>query len=422
MRVIGSITVFVTLTLSAAASPAADTLSLKQEAKSAYERMRYPAAQTLARQATEANPDDAEAWFLLGWYTHYRCYDSRPLSGFTRATSDSILTFLGRAVSLDPSLGDAYYFIGAEYGCRSTDALCRGDARGARAELRAGRAKNAYPDWALEYCRNVLKSCAQDAILFMDHDNIVNGIRYLQIVEGYRPDITAILTMGRAGPTLAYKKGVPGAIRPAPISWTREQILDMQEYRWGTDMVRIPVRLEALKGLGITAPDTVLEWEIEQPSPQYPWLSACAAQIIDIVETNRWHRPIYFLEPTRFAYIDSCLQNCGLVYRLLPVNAAKYGLTIDTLTMTRVLTDSASYRDLATYKQRPMPRASGVLYTYFNALLTLAGHYNQTGNKSAYDAVVERLAALGPPFFESVDPNYRARIEWLRKGMPPTEE
>jgi hypothetical protein len=128
------------------------------------------------------------------------------------------------------------------------------------------------------------------------------------------------------------------------------------------------------------------------------------------------------LEPTRFAYIDSCLQNCGLVYRLLPVNAAKYGLTIDTLTMTRVLTDSASYRDLATYKQRPMPRASGVLYTYFNALLTLAGHYNQTGNKSAYDAVVERLAALGPPFFESVDPNYRARIEWLRKGMPPTEE
>ena len=32
------------------------------------------------------------------------------------------------------------------------------------------------------------------------------------------------------------------------------------------------------------------------------------------------------------------------------------------------------------------------------------------------------MAALGPAFYESVDPNYPARIEWLRKGMPPMED
>jgi hypothetical protein len=143
-----------------AALAGAQAQDLKQRAKEAYEKMHYTKAQALARQATAANPNDAESWFLLGWYTHYRCYDSRPLSGFTRATSDSILRFLGRAVQLDSALGDAYYFIGAEYGCRYREALGRGDVTQARVDLRTGRAKGGYPDWAVEYSRNMLRSCA----------------------------------------------------------------------------------------------------------------------------------------------------------------------------------------------------------------------------------------------------------------------
>ena len=422
MRTDRSTAIPAAMALAVAVSLAADTLGLKDRAKAEYDRMHYPRAQALARQATVENPGDAEAWFLLGWYTHYRCYDSRPLSGFTRATSDSTLRFLDKAVQLDPLLGDAHYFIGAEYGCRCRDALCRGDARGARAELRAGRAKNAYPDWAFEYCRNMLKSCAPDAILFMDHDIIVNGIRYLQIVEGYRPDITAIITMGCARYTLPYKTGVRGAIRPASISWTRDQILEISGYRWTTDTVHIPVRPEVLSSLGVAARDTIIDWVVEQASPQYPMLSAYAAQVADIIETNRWQRPVYFIEPTGSGFLDSCLQNCGLVYRLLPVRVAQYGLTLDTLTTKRVLMDSTNYRELATYKDHPMPRASGILTNYFNALLTLAIEYDRTGNRTAYDAAIEQLAALGPPFFEQAVPNFRERIEVFRKGMPPAEQ
>lgn len=418
MRAGSSIVVAMALTLLAAAPLAADTTSLKQQAESAFARMRYPTAQALARQATEQNPNDAEAWFLLGWYSHYRCYDSRPLSGMTRATSDSTLKYLERAVQLDPTLGDAFYFIGAEYGCRCGDALVAGDARRAKAELQAGRAKNAYPDWELEYCRNMLKCCAKDAILFMDHDIIVNGIRYLQIVEGYRPDITAVITMGRAGLTLPYKYGVHGAIRPAPTSWSREQILGMQYYPWNADTIRIPVGPAALKDLGISAPDTVLEWEVKSSSG----LSAYMAQVIDIIETNRWQRPVYFSEPTQTAYVDSCLQNCGLVWRLLPVRASKYGLVRDTTTISRVLMDSSNYRDLATYAQHPMRRASGVLYGYCNGLLELAASYTETGDRSAYDAVIDRFAALGPPFFESAVPNFKERVEAFRKAAPPLHQ
>jgi hypothetical protein len=219
-----------------------------------------------------------------------------------------------------------------------------------------------------------------------------------------------------------YKAGIPGAVVPAPISWSRAQILDRQIYRWATDTIRIPVKAEVLNGLGIASPDTVFDLEVAADTNSR-WIDMHTALLLDIVETNQWHRPIYFASGYHPPVdIDSCLQDCGLVQRFLPVRVARYGIGLDTLTMQRVLMDSTSYGSLADHKQHPMPRASGILYNYFNCLLTLATHYNQTGNKSAYDAVVDRIAALGPPFYDSAVPNYPARIEWLRKGMPPIEE
>jgi hypothetical protein len=268
----------------------------------------------------------------------------------------------------------------------------------------------------------MLRSCAKDAILVVDGDVVVNSVSYLQLVEGYRPDVTAMYLLGLPWTTLLFKTGIPGAVVPAPISLSREQILGRQAFPWATDTVRIPVKTELLKELGISSPDTAFAWEVATDTNSR-WINMYTALLMDIVETNQWRRPIYFASGYRTPVgIDSCLQDCGLVQRLLPVRVARYGIRLDTLTMTRVLLDSASYRDLATYKQHPMPRASGILYNYFGCLLTLATHYNQTGNRAAYDAVVDRAAALGPAFYESVVPNYPARVEWLRKGMPPVEE
>ncbi len=394
----------------------------KQLAKVAYKQMLYRRAQALARQATEANPDDGEAWFLLGWYTHYLCYDSRPLSGFTRATSDSILAFLEKAVKLDSTLGDAYYFLGAEYGCRFREALCRGDVRQAQADLRAGRTRGGYPDWALEYCRNMLRSCATDAVLIVDGDILVNCISYLQLVEKYRPDVTTMYRLNVPSNVLLYKTGIPGAVVPAPISWSRAQILDRQTYRWATDTVHIPVQTGVLKTLGVASSDTVFDWVVTADTGS-PWIGMHEALLLDIVETNRWRRPVFFASGYRIPPgIEDCLQDCGLVQRLLPVRVAEHGLELDTLTVARVLMDSTSYRSAATVKQHPMPRAAGILFNYFSCLLTLATHYHQAGNSTAYNAAVDRLAALGPPLYEGVLPNYAARLDWLRRGMPSDDQ
>jgi hypothetical protein len=389
---------------------------LKQQSRKEFNLGRYRQAIEYARQATEADPTDAEAWYLRGWSLHYLCFDSRPLSGLTRATTDSVISFLEKATSLDPKLGDAHYSIGACYGNMVLDELGEGNVKQAVADLRAARAHGGFPDWVLEYDRQILKQCAPNAILLGGSDDIVAGIAYLQLVEHERPDVSAFFAQITHGPWgLTAKYGVPGAIAPAPISWSRQQLLSMHSYKWKTDTLFVPVSSEALKSLGIAGPDTVFEWEVK-PDPGHG-LPCDVALLMDIIETNRWRRPIYFAQwyPMDMD-IDNCIQDCGLVQRLLPVRVAEHGLDIDTLALRQLLLDRTEYRDVEGYNEQPMPYTQLILWPYLRGLMELAQHYDQTGDTASYQAVLDRMAKISPAFAE-LRPDLPEMVAGLRKGL-----
>lgn len=195
---------------------------LKQQAITAFTNENYPEAIALLKQVVKEQPDDAEAWFLLGWYTHYLCYDSRPFAGYNQKISDEILSYLGKVLDLNPKLGNARYFIGAEHGVRFGKALIAGDIEQAKIELKAGYNKGAFPAWMIEYGRNILNACEPNAILFVGGDAEVNPIRYLQFVEGYRTDITVIPAALTNIPSfvLFLKDGLKDLVPSIPTSWT----------------------------------------------------------------------------------------------------------------------------------------------------------------------------------------------------------
>ena len=416
MSTFRKVLVFSLVAFTSAWSATATEAMLKQQARKEFKLGRYRKAIEFARQATETDPTDAEAWYLRGWSLHYLCFDSRPLSGQTRATSDSIVSFLERATSLDPKLGDAYYSIGACYGDMVMDELGEGKVKQAVADLRAARAHGGYPDWVLEYDRQILKQCAPNAILLEGGDLVVAGIAYLQLVEHERPDVSAFFAQITHGPWgLTAKYGVPGAIAPAPISWNRQQLLSMHSYKWRTDTLFVPVSSEALKSLGIAGQDTVFEWEVKPDSEHR--LGCDVALLMDIIETNQWRRPIYFAQWYPMGMdIDNYIQYCGLVQRLLPVRAAEHGLDVDTLALRRLLLDRTEYRDVEGYMEQPMPWTQFLLWPYLNALAGLAQHYDQTGDTAAYQAVLDRMAKISPALAE-LKPDLPEMIAGLRKGL-----
>jgi tetratricopeptide (TPR) repeat protein len=118
---------FIFVYLLSLSSLCAQEINFKEQAISAFRKGDLNHAVELLEQAKNTHPNDAEIYYYLGYFSHYLAYDSRPLIGHDKNYSDRILIYLNKAVELDPNFGDAYYFIGAEYGARAIQYLQEGN-------------------------------------------------------------------------------------------------------------------------------------------------------------------------------------------------------------------------------------------------------------------------------------------------------
>jgi hypothetical protein len=300
---------------------------LKTKAHEAFAAQNYPQAIQYLRQALKENPKDAELWYYLGFYTHYLCSDSVPLPGYSEAMSDSIVAYLRTALRLDPSLGDAHYFLGAEYGGRAFRRLQGNDFKGFVENLKLGREAGAYPDWLLEYARNALRSCGPNAILFASGDAGVFPVWYCQFVEGFRSDVTLIpmALMLRPWYVLLLKNGLAEHLAPQPISWSDEQILSMRPYKWNDQVITIPVPRSARDAFGTA--DTTFSYTLksDMKSGDAGLLSVLPALMSDMIRTNAWKRSVHFALGASFDDLEGNLQLVGMTRQLVPFDASKPG-------------------------------------------------------------------------------------------------
>lgn len=394
--------------------------TLKEKAIAQFENANYSAAIECLQQALADSPNDAEIYYYLGYFTHYLCYDSVPLSGFGRAKSNEVLRYLQRAVEIDPHYGNAFYFIGAEYGARARDEMQRRNVKGVVEEFRLGRQAGGYPDWIMEFCRNMLRSCARDAILFTGGDADTNPIEYLQCIEGYRTDVTAIPLALLEEPWFValLKQGMAGIVAPAPISWSDEQIASMHPYKWKKNAIRIPVPEGIRQAQGIE--QTTMEWELSPDmgrGDKLELLSAGRAVFADILLTNQWRRPIYFSTgcyPGAWEGLESNIQLCGIVNRLFPFKAPT---GVDAETTSALLFDENNFRLLPTLRGSDMPRVSVMLQNYRACFLGLAQQYVRQGEIKRAKAVLAAMSKLVPENILPISEQYGSMIAALRQTM-----
>ena len=62
----------------------AQVQGLKEQALESFRRERYDEAVALMERAAEADPTDAESWYYLGFFNHYRAYDSQAMTAIGR--------------------------------------------------------------------------------------------------------------------------------------------------------------------------------------------------------------------------------------------------------------------------------------------------------------------------------------------------
>ncbi|MFD1871631.1 DUF2723 domain-containing protein [Hymenobacter bucti] len=299
---------------------------------------------------------------------------------------------------------------------------------------------------SVDSAKNLLNSCAPNAILFTNGDNDTFPLWYAQEVEGVRTDVrVAVLsylntdwyiqqmkrpayksmplpiTMGDA----SYAQGNNDILYYNPNEAVKELNLKefiglvsqnspllRQSYGEGqqvttfpTSQFYMPVDTMAVKALGIIPKDRQhqlvdrLDWSMGKRAIEKKNLV-----ILDMIATNNWKRPIYFsstVAPSDYMNLQPYFQLEGMAYRLLPLKDPNYNPRGDEGYVEKPI----CYEELMkTFSYRGLNDAN-IFYdennlrfpaNYRDKFARLAAAYLAAGDKAKAKEVAEKCLAVMP--------------------------
>ena len=382
-------------------------ISLKEQALEKFKAENYDDAISLLEQALKQSSDDAEIYYYLGWFNHYRAYDSRPLKGYDFSYSKRIFEYLDKALELNPNYGDAKYFYSAECGALAMAEMENYNSEKVKYYYELAFKKGTFPKWLVEFGKNMLSGCGENAILFTGGDMDFNICSYLQICENFRTDVTVVPIGLTDRPWLVsfLKNGLKNTVRKINIDLTEKQIMDIRPFKWRETNIFIDISPADRLKFGLSE-DFKMEWVVAPDLQSYRMhskiegeeatrrtlLSPQRAILLQIVEDNFAERPICFsrgADPSFLGGLEEYFQNCGLVSRLTPIKTkdTKYQIDVSKLEQLLRAENLTYYKNV---KENNFPRISGVAMSIYSfAFLSLADNYRNLGRERELKQLTE---------------------------------
>ena len=378
--------------------------SLKEKALEEFKNEHYDEAINYLEKAVKKAPNDAEIYYYLGFFNHYRAYDSRPLNGYDFSYSERIFKYLDKAIKLNPNYGNAKYFYGAECSGNAFQAMQNYDLEQLKYFYKLAYDKGAYPDWLIEFGKNMLNTCYKDAILFTGGNADFDICFYLQLQQNFRTDITIIPigNIDRPWYVKFLKQGLEGGVKKINLNLTDNQIYDIHPFKWDTTSISIPVSQVNIEKYRLDV-NYQLQWIVEpdlasnrkhskiegEKVKRRTYLSPQRAILLKIVEDNYQNRPIFFSNMSNssfFGGLDNYFKNCGLVSELTPLKTKQTEFENDYEKIEQLL-QNKNFKNLPTIKESDIPRISRIVFGYHRSYFFLAEYYINNGE-------IEKLSTL----------------------------
>jgi Protein of unknown function (DUF2723) len=299
----------------------------------------------------------------------------------------------------------------------------------------------------VDFAKNLLNSCAKNAILFTGGDNDTFPLWYAQEVEGFRTDVR-VCNLSLLGTEwyIDQMKRKTYESEALPISFTmneynkgiNDQIpfyensnerikagILLKDYlelvRKNDPSIQIPISREGETINTLPSENLFLTYNPEQvkalgfvPKANEEALNGVMAWsigkrdllkndliVLDIIAQNNWKRPIYFagtLSSNSYLNLKPYMQLEGYAYRLMPVNTQQEEGGVNSEVMYNNLMKKSFWRNLdnpdvyydsETYLKVP-------IITARYAFLRLAENYINEGQKAKAEEVLDKAQKLMP--------------------------
>lgn len=393
-----------------------------EEVKQLGEEWRFVEAIELIKSELILYPENPELYYWLGRYSHFMVYDSRPFPGKNDKWSrEQVLKNFQTAVELNPNYGDAKYFLAAEYGARALEALKSGDIEQYRTELIEAKSWGGFPLHAIEYGRNVLKSCDTNSILVVHGDAEANILQYVQAIEGYRKNVSIVIKalLERPYYVKLIRDGVPGIYNPLPINMSDNLIMEMHNYKWRENDVIIPVSEQARIEFKLNDTVSHFKWHIK-PNVGKKQLWTGTAMLINIIETNNWKRPVHFTlyGSHNLEGLADNLQIVGQTAKLIPIEVYGTKQEYDTVKFETIMFNPNNYKDYHDIKNNDQPRVSYV-FGQINRrrIFDYAVYLYRNNEKEKSKKVLEIMNDLMPPEVHPYSSDIKNGLKYLQQEL-----
>ncbi len=249
--------------------------------------------------------------------------------------------------------------------------------------------------FSYDFGKNLLNTLPPDAIVFTNGDNDTWPPWYLQIAEGYRPDVTVInLPLFN---TSWFVSQVMARDPDLPLALSKEDVAGLCLQPWSNTIIVVPVEgdHETFQlSAEVAIPDSV-RFQIP-PTVRESYLRVQDWLVIQLITNNAWRRPICFsttVSRHNRIGLQPYLRFEGLAWRLMPVPSPPLNREL----LRRHLFERYAYRGYADCGVLIGDETRGMGFNLLSAWFYLAQAEMERGNEVECRKVKERMLSLLPP-------------------------